>query len=132
MSLHHYQTGFPPWFQAPRGKLKVKYQLHAVAEGTHDRNGKLPMPDVLELGAFQVVEIEVNDRWPRGAEQRIVKMVLRGTADANRDVVYVVRYIDNRPTVITMWCNLKSDQHATLRRDKYRASVLPKFKPLAP
>lgn len=131
MSLHHYVTGFPPWFKPPSGMLKVAYDKHALAESCFDRYGKLPTPDALDLGAFQVVEIEVNDRWPRGSSQRVIKLVLRGPCDPKRDVVYVVRYIANRPTVVTIWANLKSDQHKTLRKDKYRAADLPKFKPLA-
>lgn len=131
MSLHHYTTGFPPWFKPPTGQLKVQYHEHALAASVMDRYGRLPCPDVLDLKAFQVVEIETNDRWPRGPTQRVTKYVLRGACDAQRDVVYVVKYIDNRPTVITMWCNLKSDQHKTLRKDKYRGNALPRFPSLA-
>lgn len=130
-ALYHYLTGFPGWF----GKddlnrvIEPTYAPHALVEASMDRYGPIECPAKLDLGKFNLIEIAVDLDWPRvGHTRRVTKIVMRGPLeggpkDAKRDLVFVMRYgRDGKPCIITLWSNLKTDQHKTLRKDRYRAT----------
>lgn len=104
-------TGVPDatFHEVPRGALR--YSRHARDEGVRDRYGAVhDLPPKLTQ-EFRVVEaVYVNGRP--------VKKVIRGPVKGSpeKDLVLVVLLEDLY--VKTVWINLKSDSHKTLKRDR--------------
>lgn len=121
--LYHYLMGWPIGVNVASltvGTLKPDYAPHAIQEALCDRYGSVPCPAEIDLTKCMVIELAVDPSWPR-CPRKVTKVVYRTGLDARRDMVFVVRWKGSRPTIVTVWSNLKTDKHATLRRDKYRA-----------
>lgn len=79
---------------------------HAMKAASEDRYGLIKIPSHITFNGSDVIEAEEV----MGA---IVKLVIRLPYDSERDAVYVVT---SDRTLKTVWSNLKSDTHTTLRR----------------
>lgn len=90
-------------------RVEIKATRHASAEAAGDRYGALTIPASVTFDGKDVVEAE----FEAGA---LAKLVVRLPYDARRDAVYVLK-IDG--TLKTVWSNLKSDKHKTLKKELY-------------
>lgn len=84
---------------------------HALKAAASDRYGKLDIPAAVTFRGSDVVEAEVNSG-------KVTKLVVRVSYDATRDAIYVFG-LENGVFLKTVWFNLKTDRHATLRRELY-------------
>lgn len=115
-TLYHDEV-YMPRNNRPTGSVRVSWSAHARKAANDDRYGHIPMPHILDLSGFRLVELAQEDG-------KDTKYVLRGRLDDERDVVYVLRWtvgprgIRNY-RVVTVWVNLHTDKHRTLDRSKY-------------
>lgn len=114
--LYHDEV-YMPRNNRPLGHVRVSWSRHARKAATDDRYGHIPMPHILDLSGFRLVELAQEDG-------KDTKYVLRGSLDNERDVVYVLRWnVGSRGIrnycVVTVWVNLNSDKHRTLDHSKY-------------
>lgn len=111
--LYHAEIGFPKFFRAPLGTVRVAYGSHARRESFCDRYGVIDLPDSINLSLFKVVELGVQDG-------RISKMLFRGPLDRERDMcIVLVPKIGEPWFAKTVWVNLRTDKHATLNKSRY-------------
>jgi hypothetical protein len=109
MTLYHKDIGFPPFFTCPDARINLIYTNHAK-QASDSRN--IRRLGSITLSRFQVIEIEVRDN-------RVVKMVVRGSYDATNDICLVITLEKGKWIVKTVWLNAVSDLHNTLDRSKY-------------
>lgn len=113
--LYHRFLGLPP--EAAKlwvGQLNLYYSAHAQKAATEDRYGKVPLFSSVLFEEGDVIEVEVKDG-------RVIKAVLRVPYDDHRDLVFAILRPDGVAAYVkTVWFNLASDAHKTLRRELYR------------
>ena len=111
-TLYHPDVFIPGWFTKPTGRAVLRYTKHARQAARTDRYGEVPLFESVNLDNLDLVEI--------GAENgQVTKLVLRGGYDTTRDHVLVLVPEDGVYIVKTVWYNLRTDKHRTLRRDRY-------------
>lgn len=110
--LWHADIRLPDCAALPSHRVGLKWSDHAKRARMEDRYGVIPMFTDIPLMPFDVVECETQD-------DVVVKWVIRGHYDSDRDVVFVLIPGDVW-FVKTVWYNLRSDTHATLDRSKYQ------------
>ncbi len=122
MNLYHSEVFLPYGAKEAASRLvfqTLRWTRHAQLELYHDRYGRLPahqVPKCFFGVAWQLIELETSDGEP-------TKYVFRRSAGGDRDLIIVLRPLDNgEAVVVTCWTNLKTDRHATLDRSKYAAA----------
>ena len=104
----------------PKGVLALEdrevtfiVSAHAKRAAREDRYGFLTIPEKIRFDGKDVVEAEFEDG-------KLKKLVVRLPYDARRDAVYVFNVADG--LLKTVWANLKSDLHFTLKKELYKAA----------
>ena len=110
-TLYHPEVFLPDWFEMPSGVVVLEYSRHALKAAKDDRYGHISLPTRLDLSDFALVELGASGK-------RTSKIVVRGRYDETRDIVLVLCpgpiYF-----VKTVWFNLSTDNHKTLRKGRY-------------
>jgi hypothetical protein len=110
--LYHKLLGFParvlePWLNQ---KLNLSYTQHARQAAKNDRYGEPEdLPETVSILPGQVIELEI-------AGGRLQKLVVRIPYDSEVDLCLVLSLETERASVKTLWLNLVTDNHSTLRR----------------
>ena len=105
----------------PRGVIRPVYTEHAVRACITDRYGQVKHPETVDLAdpAADIFEVELC-RHELSGRAYIGKLLVRIPYDELFDLTLVLAM---RPggngTVKTLWLNLRSDQHSTLRPGAY-------------
>jgi L-ascorbate metabolism protein UlaG (beta-lactamase superfamily) len=86
---------------------------HAKKAALSDRHGVLTIPENIRFDGKDVVEAEFEGG-------KLKKLVVRIAYDAIRDAVYVFNVPDG--LLKTVWLNLSTDGHATLKKELYKAA----------
>jgi|SRR5579859_194894 len=99
------------------GRLNLRWSHHAQREASVDRYGRAE-----EFGSG---EFELADFFEVTVEGgKIVWAVCRYPYDDNKDLVMVLGRPQNGEAFVkTVWFNLASDKHKTLRKEQYRSLV---------
>jgi hypothetical protein len=113
--LFHREVFMPPKILA-LGEFNVPVILTAHAEkaAAEDRYGVIAIPSRVAFSGKNVIEAEVVDK-------KLTKVLLRLEYDETRDLIMALSVPDFR--VKTVWFNLKSDIHSTLRRELYNTAA---------
>jgi hypothetical protein len=112
MELYHYTLGFPSKFNPNVGTIKLEYSVHAKSASQTDRYGAIQLPGNLKTGSASCIELGLEN----GAVQ---KLVYRVSYSDTLDLCIVVAPRQGHFKVLTVWLNLKVDQHETLNASKY-------------
>ena len=112
MDLYHYTLGFPHKFNPNVGTVQLTYTRHAIQAATTDRYGAIQLPASLKTGSAVCIEVGLINH-------QVAKLVYRMHYSSALDLCIVV--VPNGPNfrVLTVWLNLKADQHETLNTEKY-------------
>lgn len=94
-------------------EIKFSFSYHARSECRNDRYGFIIPPTSVKIEAAKVVELESTDG-------KVSKVTYRQALDGNRDIVLV--FMPNG-FVKTLWVNLSSDKHYTLKREIFSKSL---------
>lgn len=106
----YHKDVFMPKLNLSKVDMVMSYTYHAINAAKTDRYGEIELPEAINMADYEVVELEVVKNIP-------FKVTIRGHYDTRRDLVMVVLLRDNR--VKTVWSNLKSDRHRTLKANNY-------------
>lgn len=112
---YHYEIGIPRGLDLPRGVISLWPTRHCVEEARKDRYGPIEVPDHIDTRRARLVEVTTDD------EHRVKAALYRVSYDKDRDLCIVVSFPDRM--VKTVWSNLKTDTHTTLRRELYAVPV---------
>ncbi len=108
--LFHREVYLPPEvLNMAAVTVHLKPTRHAIEAARSDRYGSINMPSAITFCGKDVIEIETEDN-------KVNKLVVRLSYDATRDVVYVFL---TDGTLKTLWVNLKTDKHSSLKRHLY-------------
>lgn len=112
-TLYHKEVYLPSAI-ASLGKRTIcpRVTRHAEQAAMTDRYGRINIPSSVTFSGADVVEAEVS-------EGRVVKLVLRVPYDETRDLVLAVGFDKGASFIKTVWFNLNSDTHKTLKRHLY-------------
>ena len=111
--LYHREIFMPSIVrELPPRTLRPEVTAHAKKAAASDRYGALNIPASVTFKGSDVVEAEFTDK-------KLSKLVVRLPYDATRDAIYAIGFDSGRVFLKTVWFNLKSDGHATLRRHLY-------------
>lgn len=112
-NLYHREIYMPKGVLALAGvNVKLKVSEHAKRAARNDRYGQIEIPAEITFNGSDVVEAEfVNGK--------LAKVVVRLPYDSTRDAIFVC-LIDG--TLKTVWFNLRSDSHKTLRKELYKSA----------
>lgn len=115
MPLYHADVFLPSNLTLPRGLYGLNYGPHAMREAENEvrKFGRFGLPTTINTSKARVVEVETDER----GETR--KIVYRTQLDIDRDLCIVVIPERRRWFVKTVWINLRSDTHTTLRTERY-------------
>ena len=111
-TIYHYTMGLPKGFDSNVGTVPLRYTRHAVEASQNDKYGPIKLPACLDTAAALCIEVYLQD----GA---VSKLVYRVTQSGPTDLVFVVVPDGRAFKVLTVWKNLKSDRHETLKSWKY-------------
>ncbi len=113
--LFHREVFMPPKILA-LGEFNVPVVLTAHTEkaAAEDRYGAISIPSRVIFSGKNIIEAEVENK-------KLTKILVRLTYDATRDLIMALSVPDFR--VKTVWFNLKSDIHSTLRRELYHTAA---------
>lgn len=101
----------------PQGRFKVAYSGHAQIASQTDRYGAFDLPARVDVNVDNIFEVSV-------AHGQVVKYGVRIPLDNERDLCMIV----TRDRVVkTVWVNLKTDHHTTLRQHCYVTKAQQKF-----
>lgn len=113
MDLYHADIRLPEGFRLPARIVGLEWGFHALNALRDDRYGEIEKYDHIDLTTKSVIEVGVTGK-------RVEKVVIRGSLDADRDIVYVLIPKGYQPWFVkTVWVNLKTDHHKTLDRSRY-------------
>jgi hypothetical protein len=112
--LYHKDVGFPKGLNGNVGVVSLRYSHHALEAAANDRYGRIVLPETLDTNKATLIEVEV---WAG----RVTKAVYRTTADYQKDLILVIIPENNGGFVKTVWCNLKTDKHKSLRKHLYNS-----------
>lgn len=107
--LFHKDVFLPKSVSAPCYEGRLHYGNHSLQASLSDRYGEMTLPEVFCAANAELIESESDG-------QRVTKQVWRQSLDDERDIILV---LTPNGRVKTVWINLKSDQHRTLRRELY-------------
>ncbi len=111
--LYHREVYWPSQLEklAPKGLIPLVYTRHAEYSAKTDRYGKITLPEFLNSEKCMFFEAEI-DRENK-------KFVCRTYYDNTYDLILVLFKKPHGWVVGTVWLNLKSDAHKTLRKNAY-------------
>ena len=114
--LFHKEIGLPKTISAFIGKpFKLEYTYHAKMACLNDRYGVIDKPPFhILIKKENIIEVETLSNF------QIEKIVVRQDYDKDYDLVLALVFEDGMARVKTVWKNVKSDGHATLRRELYK------------
>ncbi len=92
--------------------IAPKVTRHATEAALSDRYGRIQIPSHITFRGSDVVEAETVN----GA---LSKVVVRKSYDATRDAIFAIGIDKGQTFLKTVWFNLKSDSHKTLRKEMY-------------
>ena len=117
--LFHSAVFMPDAYKPLIHRGKLIYSQHAQAEAQSDRYGEIKLPKTVNTRDAKLIECEYDP-----SRERVIKQVWRQRLDDKRDIVLA---ITDAGTVKTAWINLSSDQHFSLKRERYvtRYAVYP-------
>lgn len=116
-TLYHKDIGFPASMALPAPGALLRYSKHALKAAKDDQLDIDDLPPRLP-SVFELIDATVfGGRVARWAVRfPIVKLANGVVAKTGWDAVLVVSY---DYTVLTIYINKATDQHATLRRERY-------------
>lgn len=121
--LYHKSIFIPDWFEMPTDRVNLKYSKHALYACNNDRYGAIPVFRSLPLSKFTLIELGVKkpkvNQLGMPAKRVVSKIVVRGTFDDTRDIIFVLIPGQHNYFVKTVWFNLRTDRHKTLNRNRY-------------
>ena len=122
-TLYHPDIFIPEWFKMPTERVVLSYSRHALYASNNDRYGAIPVFKSIPLCRFRLVELGVKYGKPNQlgapAKREVSKIVVRGRYDEPRDVIFVLIPRNGDYFVKTVWFNLATDTHKTLKRERY-------------
>lgn len=115
--LFHKDVFLPKKVTQPVWEDDLEYTTHAKEEAQKDRYGLIELPLKIDFNKATLIEAEAF-----GNDKMLVctKQVWRVSLDSKRDLCVVVT---REGRVKTVWVNLSSDKHITLKSDKYSKSL---------
>lgn len=113
--LFHREVFMPPKILA-LGEVNVPVvsTAHAIKAAAEDRYGMIAIPSRVIFSGKNIIEAEVVDK-------KLAKVLLRLEYDETRDLLMALSVPEFR--VKTVWFNLKTDTHSTLRRELYNTAA---------
>lgn len=114
MKRYHVELGIPSALPLPSGIVTLWPTEHARTEAATDKYGPVELPDAIDTRQkkrVRLVEVTVDEN------ERPVSVLYRVRYDTERDLCLAVALPDR--TVKTVWVNLRTDVHQTLRRELY-------------
>lgn len=106
--------------------FSLRYTAHAQQAAQTDKYGKIELskiPSAVRVEQKDIIELETDD-----ATGRVVKIVLRRPYDTTRDVAIVfIPTPEGQGVVKTIWFNMKSDVHRTLKFQRYASAPSPGY-----
>lgn len=112
MRLFHVKKGFPKGFKSNVGKVGLKFTAHAKAAATNDRYGIISLPESVDTNSATCFEVAIKDG-------QVCKLAYRLPYDRDKDLTLVVAPVGNFFIVLTVWLNLRTDEHKTLDLSRY-------------
>lgn len=113
--LFHREVFMPPKIAAiGNTTMQITPTAHALKAAAGDRYGVITIPNQITFSGADIVEAEVYER-------KLVKVLIRLDYDATRDLLIALTIPEGRAK--TVWFNLKSDKHSTLRREIYAEKI---------
>jgi hypothetical protein len=115
--LYHREIFMPAQVaeQFDRRSFELQLTRHAKDAARRDRYGFILIPRKIVVQASQIVEAEI-------VSGEVVKVVVRQPYDQTRDLILVLSPDGKRARVRTVWFNLATDTHATLRAELYASA----------
>ncbi len=111
-NLYHREIFMPAGVRNLAGvTLALTPSHHARGAALYDRYGALTIPAQITFDGKDVVEAEFE-------AGKLVKVVVRLSYDDTRDAIYVCK---TDGFLKTVWFNLKSDKHKTLKKHLYKS-----------
>jgi len=107
----HADVCMPESMRVPIHTGRLRYGHHAREESQKDRFGSFKLPEQINFDEARLIEAEYDSD-----AEACVKQVWRQPLDDRRDIVLVVK---PGGFVKTVWINLRTDSHNTLRRENY-------------
>ncbi len=92
--------------------LELNPTDHAREAAETDRYGAISIPAAIKFNGSNIVEAET-------VGGKLSKVVVRLSYDDTRDAIYAIGIDKGRTFLKTVWFNLKSDKHSTLRKEMY-------------
>lgn len=116
-TLYHREIGFPAALPHPEPGARLTYSKHALAAAHDDHLTARDLPPRLPA-MFELVEVtEFAGRVARWAVRFPFVHNVRGVQRSSGwDVVLAISF---DYTVLSVWVNEQTDQHLTLRRERY-------------
>ena len=116
MALYHKEVYWPKRIEKklPFGVIELVYTNHAIKEANSDRYGNIQLPNSVDMSSVSFFEAEEKDR-----NNRLDKVVFRVKMNQDADLIVVGIPQGKRLVVKTVWLNVNSDSHATLRKERY-------------
>ncbi len=112
MNKYHKDIGFPKFYIKPQGGTYLVWTYHAIEASVTDQYGAIPQLEYINLSDFEVIEIETEGL-------SVVKYLVRGRLDDYRDMILALIPRDGEYVVKTVWSNIDTDEHKTLRTEVY-------------
>ena len=112
--IFHREIGFPKSAESLYGKkFKLVYSIHAKLACINEKYGVLDKPPFeIILNKDNLIEVELTNNL-------ISKIVVRLPYDDIKDVALAIIPEDNIGAVKSIWANLKTDKHFTLKKELY-------------
>ena len=112
-NLYHKDIYLPPGVLALTDReITFRVTEHARRAAREDRYGFIAIPASITFEGADVIEAEFE-------AGQLQKLVVRKPYDNRRDAIFVFN-VDG--TLKTVWANLKSDCHASLKKELYKAA----------
>lgn len=121
--LYHREIGIPAdaaraWV-APEF-LQMVYSEHALRASEDDRYGRVPLYREMAFAPEELVEVEYRDGKPVKAVFRTPLEDIAGKCSPFDLVIVMLPPEGGKVFVKTVWYNLRTDAHRTLRRYLYQ------------
>jgi len=114
--LYHREIYMPPRVLAAfKAGVRLGFGIsaHALKAAKEDRYGEIEIPPAINVFSKDIIEVEMLGG-------KLVKVVARKEYDATRDAIYAIAVSPAGHMLKTVWANLKTDDHKTLRRHLYQ------------
>lgn len=109
--LYHHDVYMPKGYELPIFEGRLRYGPHARNAAATDRYGVIELPTWFSAAGSQLIEVEYDEEL-----QLVIKQVWRQPLDDTRDIVLVM---GRGGFVKTVWANLRTDVHRSLKKSRY-------------